>query len=154
MQCSSLGTPITGTVKYLQLKTAARWFCFSNKLDKFSNPVVQPVWNKALKLKEEVLCTRIFKNAEALNYKARKLRPLYVGSRCLLQNQSSTHPCNRNWVVIEVLPHNQLVVRIDGSLRLNEGIEGFWGSTQSQQVLIQRLSMIGIEIDLAHRRTM
>ena len=28
-------------------------------------------------------------------YKARKLRPFYVGSRCLLQNKSGTHPSNR-----------------------------------------------------------
>ena len=53
-------------------------------------------------------------------HKARKLRPLYVGSRCLLQNQSSIHPGKwvKSGVVMEVLPHDQFVVRIDGSHRL------------------------------------
>ena len=65
-------------------------FAFLNKLDKFSNPAVRPVWREAWKLKEEALRTRFVKNAEAINHKARKLRPLYVGSRCLLQNQGGT----------------------------------------------------------------
>ena len=95
-------------------------FAFLNKLDKFSNPAVRPVWREAWKLKEEALRTRFVKNAEAINHKARKLRPLYVGSRCLLQNQGGAHPrkWDRSGVVMEVLPHDQFVVRIDGSRRL------------------------------------
>ena len=96
-------------------------FAFLNKLDKFYNPAVRPVWREAWKLKKVALCTRFVKNAEAINRKARKLRPLYVGSRCPLQNQSSSHPCkwDRSGVVMEVLPQlDQFVVRIDGSRRL------------------------------------
>ena len=53
-------------------------------------------------------------------HKARKVRPLYVGSRYLLQKQSGTHPrkWDRSGVVMEVLPDDQFVVRIDGSRRL------------------------------------
>ena len=95
-------------------------FTFLNKLDNFSNPNVGPMWRKAWKLNEEALRTRFVKNSEILNQRARDLRPLYVGSRRLLQNQSGTHP--RKWdksrVVMEVLPHDQFVVRIDGSPRL------------------------------------
>ena len=76
----------------LQLRDS---FASLNKLQKFSNPNVRPMWRKAWKLKEEALRTRFVKNSESLNQRARDLRPLYVGSRCLLQNQSGTHP--RKW---------------------------------------------------------
>ena len=48
------------------------------------------------------------------------MRSLYVWSRCLLQNQSSTYlrKWDRRGVVTEVVPHEQLVFRIDGSPRL------------------------------------
>ena len=45
------------------------------------NPVIQPVWREAWKLKEEALHTRFVKNAEAINHKARKLQ-LSVGIYC------------------------------------------------------------------------
>ena len=95
-------------------------FAFLNKLDKFSNPNVRPMWRKAWKLKEEALRTRFVKNSESFNQRARDSRPLYVGSRCLLQNQSGTHPrkWDRSGVVMEVLPHDQFVVQIDGTRRL------------------------------------
>jgi len=91
-------------------------FTFLNKLDKFSNPVVRPVSREAWKLKEKALCTRFVKNAEADNHKAGKLRPLFVSSRCLLQNQSVNHPrkWDRSGIVKEVLPHDQFAMRIDG----------------------------------------
>ena len=37
-------------------------------------------WREAWKLKEEALRTKFVKNAEAINHKARKLLPLYVGN--------------------------------------------------------------------------
>jgi len=75
---------------------------------------------KTWKLKEEALCTRLVKNSKLLNQRARDLQPLYVGSWCLLQNQSGTHPhkWDRSGVVMEVLPHDNFVVQIDGSRRL------------------------------------
>ena len=53
---------------------------------------------------------------DGTKHKARKLRPLFVGSRCLLQNQSGTHPRKR--VVMEVLPNDLFQVKIYGSRRL------------------------------------
>ena len=78
------------------------------------------MWRKAWKLKEEALRIRFIKNSEMLNKRTNELRPLYVGSRCLLQNQSGTRPrkWHRSVVVIEMLPHDQFVVRIDGFARL------------------------------------
>ena len=46
--------------------------------------------------------------------KARKLQSLYVGSRCLLQNQSGNDPrWDRSEIIIEVLLHDQFMMRID-----------------------------------------
>ena len=67
-------------------------FTLLKKLDKFSNPAVRLEWREAWKLKEEALRIRFVKNAEAINHNARKLQPLYVGSRYLLQNQGGAHP--------------------------------------------------------------
>ena len=69
-------------------------FSFLNKLDKSSNPTVRSMSKKSWKFKEQALRTRFVKNSEMLNQ-----RPLYVGSRCLLQNQSGTHP--RKWARAE-----------------------------------------------------
>ena len=62
---------------------------------------------------------------DGAEHKARKLRPLYVGSRWLLQNQSGTdpHKWNRSGVVIKVL--DQFLVRIDCSRKLTQKVKGF-----------------------------
>ena len=69
-------------------------FSFLNKLDKFSNPNVRPMWRKAWKLKEEALRTTVQDLLRILKYLTKE-RPLYVDSRCLLQNQSGTY--QRKW---------------------------------------------------------
>ena len=45
---------------------------------------------------------------DGTEHKARKLRPLYVGSKCSLQSQSGTYPrkWDRSGVVMKVLPHD------------------------------------------------
>ena len=75
---------------------------------------MRPVWREAWKLKEEALRTRFVKNAEAITHKARKFRPMYVSS-CILYFSSNW---DRSYVVMEVLPHDQFVKRIDDSRRL------------------------------------
>ena len=127
------------------------------KLEKFSNPVMRPVWREVWKLKGESIRTRFVKNAEAINYKSRKLRPLYISSRCLLQNYNSNHLCklDRSGVVMKVLLHDQFVVRIDALRRLTRKNRRFWGcTTKSQRVLMKRHFIVGVEINLAHKKTM
>ena len=70
--------------------------------------------------KKEVFRTTSVKNTEATNNNARKMQHLFVGSKCLQQNQGGAHPrkCDRSEIVMEVLPHDQFVVRIDGLRRL------------------------------------
>ena len=134
---------LTATVKYLQLGNG---IAFLNKLDNFSNPVVWPVWREAWKFKKEALCTRFIKNAEAINHKARKLQPLYVGNWCLLQNQSGKHQrkWDRSGVVIKCFDMINLWWKLIAHQDWRKGIEGFWGcTTQSQQVLMQGHSMVG-----------
>ena len=83
-------------------------FSVLNMLDELSNPNFLPTWRKACKLKYEAWRTRFVRNSETLNQRAKEFRPLYVGSRCLLQNKSGTHL--RKWdssgVVMEMLPHD------------------------------------------------
>ena len=84
------------------------------------------MWRKSWKLKEEALCTRFVKNSEMLQQRARELRPLYVGSRCLLRNHSGAYP--RKWDrsgPMDVLPHYQYVIIIDGLRRLTRRNRGF-----------------------------
>ena len=78
------------------------------------------MWRESWRLKEEALRTRFARNAEALNRGTRDLHPLNIGSRCLVQNQNGVHPrkWDRSGVVMEILPHDQYTVRIDGSRRL------------------------------------
>ena len=123
-------------------------FVFLNKLDKFSNPAVRPVWREAWKLKEEALRTRFVKNSEAINHKARKLRPLYVGSRCLLQNQSGNHPqmgkkwscnggastwpiCCENWWLTETR-RNRRFLRLYNPISTSIDAKEFYGWRQDQ----------------------
>ena len=64
---------------------------FVNRLEKFSNPVVWPMWRKACKMKEEGLSTQFARNLEILVWWVRELQPLYFGSQYFVQNQSCAH---------------------------------------------------------------
>ena len=90
-------------------------FSFLNKLDKFSNPNVRPMWRKAWKLKEDALRVRFAKTSEQLNHHARDLKDLCVGDRCMVQNQYGKYPLkwDNSGTVTEVLPFNQYTILID-----------------------------------------
>ena len=93
---------------------------FVNKLEKFSNPNVRPLWRDAWAAKEEALRTRITRTTEALKAHSRPLRPLTIGERVLLQNQRGHHPTkwDRSGTVLESPGHDQYRVKVDGSGRL------------------------------------
>ena len=73
-----------------------------------------------LKFRSQKGLKKAMDELEGTEHKASKLRPLYIGSKCLLQNQSGSRP--RKWgrigVVMKVLPFDQFLVRIDGLRRL------------------------------------
>ena len=93
---------------------------FVNKLEKFSNPHIRPLWRQAWAAKEEALRTRISRSAESLRAHSRPLRPLALGERVFLQNQQGPNPTkwDRSGVVVDSLDHDQYRVKVDGSGRL------------------------------------
>ena len=93
---------------------------FVNRLEKFSNPHIRPMWRQAWAAKEEALRTRLAHSTEALKEHSRPLRPLAPGDRVFLQNQRGPHPTkwDRSGVIVEVLDHDQHRVKVDGSGRV------------------------------------
>ena len=93
---------------------------FVNRLEKFSNPNVRPLWRQAWAAKEEALRSRISRTTESLKEHSRPLRPLVLGERVFLQNQQGTSPnkWDRSGIVVESPGHDQYRVKIDGSGRL------------------------------------
>ena len=77
-------------------------------------------WQDTWKAKEEALRARFIRTSEILNRHARPLPPLIPGDKCFVQNQTGQHA--RKWyhtgTVMEVLPHNKHMVKMDGSGRI------------------------------------
>ncbi|KAK3719595.1 hypothetical protein QZH41_015737, partial [Actinostola sp. cb2023] len=93
---------------------------FVNRLEKFFNPHVRPLWRQAWAAKEEALRTRISHTTESLKAHSRPLRPLAIGETVFLQNQRGPTPnkWDRSGTVLESLGHDQYQVKVDGSGRL------------------------------------
>ena len=93
---------------------------FVNRLEKFSNPNVRPLWRQAWAAKEEALRSRISRTTESLKEHSRPLRPLALGKRVFIQNQQGTSPnkWDRSGIVVESSGHDQYRVKVDGSGRL------------------------------------
>ena len=87
---------------------------FSKNLKKYSR--VSKRWKEAWRSKEDALRTRYIRNSEDMGSR-RALHPLKVGDRCHVQNQRGNYP--KRWhssgVIMETLPFDKYVVRIDGS---------------------------------------
>ena len=95
-------------------------FSFVNRLEKFSNPNVSPLWHQAWAAKDAALRSRISSTTESLKEHSRPLRPLVLGEKVFLQNQQGTSPnkWDRSGIVVESPGHDQYRVKIDGSGRL------------------------------------
>ena len=95
-------------------------FGFVNRLGKYNNQAINPIWREAWQMKEHALRTRFIKTSEKINNHAKDLARLEIGDRCFIQNQTGPHPkkWDRTGVVMEVNPHDQYVIRVDGSGRL------------------------------------
>ena len=92
-------------------------FSFVNRLEKFSNPHIRPLWRQAWAAKEEALRTRITRTTKSLNAHS---RPLTLGERVFLQNQQGPNPTkwDHSGVVVESAGHDQYRVKVDGSGRI------------------------------------
>lgn len=95
-------------------------FSFTNRLEKFSNEAVRPVWREAWQLKEQALKARFIKTSERLNMHARNLKKLKEGHRCFVQNQTGPNPnrWDRTGIIVDARPRDQYTVKIDCSGRL------------------------------------
>ena len=81
---------------------------------------IRPTWRKAWQEKESALRQRYHRTSESLREHSQPLRPLAVGDRCYVQNQTGNFPrrWDRSGTVVEDLGHDSYNVKIDGSGRL------------------------------------
>ena len=95
-------------------------FSFVNRLEKFSNPHIRPLWRQACAAKEEALRTRITCTIESLKAHSHPLRPLTLDERVFLQNQQGPNPTkwDCSGVEVESAGHVQYRVKVDGSGRI------------------------------------
>ena len=86
----------------------------------FENDAVHPMWRDTWRLHEEALRLRFARQVEALQGHTRRLKPLKLGDRVLMQNQSGHHPkrWDRTGSVTDVLEHDQYLIKIHGSGRV------------------------------------
>ena len=94
-----------------------------HKPDKLSRPcheLLSENWKSIAEWRENALARRGVKIKDKLNEHSKDLPPLSVGDSVLIQNQLGNHP--KRWekrgTVVEVLPHRQYRVRVDGSRRI------------------------------------
>ena len=95
-------------------------FSFTNKLEKFNNPQIRPLWIQAWEAKEQALRVRMTRTLEKLGAHSRVLQRLAIGDRVFIQNQNGQNPTkwDRSGTVMEALDHDQYWVKVDGSGRL------------------------------------
>ena len=95
-------------------------FSFVNCCSKFSNPSVHPEWHKAWSLKEKAMPCRTTRTCEKLNEHTRQLQPPQVSDHLFIQNQHGAYPSkwDKSGKIIDVKPHNQYLVKINGSGRV------------------------------------
>ena len=74
-------------------------------------------WTKAAKLREECFMKRHYAKCEDLNSKAKQLKTLIPGDFVYVQDQTGHTPrqWNKSGKVLEALPHDSYLIRIDGS---------------------------------------
>ena len=130
---------------------------FANRLEKFANPHIRPLWQDAWAAKEEALRTRMSRTTESLSAHCKPLRPLALGEKVFLQNQQGPSPnkWDRSGVVVESLAHDQYRVRIDGSGRLTLRNRRFLRSYTPVATCAQRpplSSTVKLPLPFDHRR--
>ena len=95
---------------------------FVNRLEKFTNPHVRPMWRAAWASKENALRSRFIQSSESLNEHVKHLKPLSIGDKCFIQNQTGNYSTkwDRTGSVVDVRDHDQYIVKVDGSGRLTK----------------------------------
>ena len=83
---------------------------------------IRPQWIQLAEDRERALAKRHLRSMESYNRNTRNLADLKVGDHVLVQNQTGVHPTrwDKTGQVMEVLPHDQYTVRMDGSGRCSK----------------------------------
>lgn len=86
----------------------------------FENKNTAPIWQEMWKAREEALRVRFGKQMEAHQTHSRNLPALKKNDKVQIQNQQGRHAnkWDRTGSVIETLPYDQYLVRVDGSGRI------------------------------------
>lgn len=94
-------------------------FAFSNRLKKFSNQNVQPLWHETWLRKKEALQMRFYHLAELIKL-SRRFSSLLPGDRCYIHNQAGHYPSrwDHSGTVVEDHGHDSYTVKVDKSDRV------------------------------------
>ena len=95
-------------------------FAFANRLVKFDNHHIRPLWRDAWAQKESAMRKRFFHSVEKLDGKTHSLPSLQLVDRCYIQNQSGNYPkhWDRSGTVVEIHGFKSYTLKVDGSGRL------------------------------------
>ena len=96
-------------------------FVTRNSLPKANYRPREP-WSSLASKREALLLHRHFKKVESLDFGARKLQPLQVQDHVYIQYQSGNKPLqwDKSEVIIEVLPFDSYLVRVDESRKITK----------------------------------
>ena len=72
-------------------------------------------------LRERAFAKKLYNDGTKLAIGTRKVPPLSVGGKVLVQNQTGRAPnkWDKYWVIVECKPHNQVNVMMDGSRKVS-----------------------------------
>jgi hypothetical protein len=116
---------------------------FVNRLEKYTNPHIRPIWREAWTAKESALRTRFTRTSETLNEHAKPLMPLKIGDKCFIQNQTGNNPnkWHRTGTIVDSTHHDQYVVKVDGSGRLTRRNRRFLRAFKPASLAIANTSL-------------
>ena len=89
-------------------------FAFANRLEKFTNEQVHPVWRHAWQQKEEKHSANVFTIPLRHVMSTPDSSALNIGDRCYIQNQTGNHPrrWDRSGTVVELHGHDSYTLKL------------------------------------------
>ena len=95
-------------------------FAFSNRLAKFRNHHIRPLWREAWSQKKSAMKERFHRSAENGTKNLRNMPAIHLGDRCYIQNQTGKNPrrWDRSGTVVEDNGYHSYTVKVGGPERL------------------------------------
>ena len=118
-------------------------FGFTRELQHYTDSGKYCPWQEAWESKGISLIRKYNESSAILKTGSRDVPPLKVGERCLVQNQHGNYPLkwDKSGVVLEVLPHNQYSVKLDGTNRTTNRNRKFLRRLHNPEVTAPPTSM-------------